>query len=184
MRWDDLFADLEAQLEADHLEELWSEVADRSRRELARVHLADRLVSQRGMPISVALLGAGVIGGRLADVGAGWLLIEEEGRGPALVPSGACMWFEPLSRMVSPPSDQVLIRRLTLTYALRGLAMRRAPVRVTLVDGSERHGTVDRAHADHLDLAEHGPEDFRRAASVRAIRSIPFAALAVVRAAR
>ena len=42
-------------------------------------------------------------------------------------------------------------------------------------------GTIDRAGADHLDLALHDIDEPRRSASVRGYRLVPFAALSWVR---
>ena len=48
MRWERLFADLEAQLEGELRRDLDAEVADRTRRELAQVDLGARLSAQVG----------------------------------------------------------------------------------------------------------------------------------------
>ena len=48
MRWDELFADLGAQWEAEARRELDGEVADRTRRERALVGLHERLSAARG----------------------------------------------------------------------------------------------------------------------------------------
>jgi hypothetical protein len=44
-------------------------------------------------------------------------------------------------------------------------------------------GTIDRVGADYLDLAEHAPDEPRRAGSVRAKRTVPFAAILFVQRA-
>ena len=67
---------------------------------------------------------------------------------------------------------------MTLGYLLRDLARRRTPMRLGLCDGEALHGTIDRAGADHFDLAVHDSGQPRRAASVRAFRIVPFTALA------
>ena len=54
-------------------------------------------------------------------------------------------------------------------------------MRLVLVDGSVLPGTIDRVGADHLDLAEHGRGELRRAAAVRQVRLVPLAALVAVR---
>jgi hypothetical protein len=53
-----------------------------------------------------------------------------------------------------------------------------------LVDGGGLTGTVDRVGIDHFDFAEHDPDVPRRAAEIRGIRFIPFAAVALVRRQR
>jgi len=79
----------------------------------------------------------------------------------------------------APPAG--LAERMTLGFVLRGLARRRIPVTVHLRTGRTIPGTIDRALADHLDLAVHDPGQPRRADAVTAVRMIPFPALAWVR---
>jgi len=64
---------------------------------------------------------------------------------------------------------------------LRDLARRRIPVTVQLRTGRALTGTIDRAGADHLDLALHESGTPRRAAAVRGLRLVPFDAVAWVR---
>ena len=66
---------------------------------------------------------------------------------------------------------------------MRALAQARAGVRVILVDGvpgAALEGTIDRAGRDHLDLAMHPDDEFRRRRAVRATRTVPFSAIACV----
>jgi hypothetical protein len=64
---------------------------------------------------------------------------------------------------------------------LRDVARRRVAVHVSPLHGDDIHGTIDRAAADHLDLAVHDTGDARRASSVRGFRIIPFSSLVAVR---
>jgi hypothetical protein len=71
--------------------------------------------------------------------------------------------------------------RIDIRLALRGLVQDRAAVVVTLVDGSTASGTIDRVGADFVEIADHAPGEPRRRAAVRAIRTLPLGALALVR---
>lgn len=182
MRWEDLFSDLEAQLAAAERAELAGEVADRTRRELARIRLVDRLHAVPGRPVELLVRGAGRVAGRLADVAPEWLLVEERGSLPTLVPLGAVLSVAGLgARAEDPVGAGAVVARLGLGVALRAVARDRAPVSLVLVDGSTLAGTVDRVGADHLDLAEHAPGELRRSRDVRGVRAVPFAALGAVR---
>ncbi len=181
MRWSRLFEDLEAQAEAADEAELAAEVAERSRREAALAHLRDRLAAGVGAQVSVHLPGAGPVQGVLVDSGVDWLLLEEPGAGGVLVPLAALLGVTGVGATAVVPDTSVVGRRLDLRWALCGLARSRTAVRLVLVDGSVLPGTLDRVGADHVDLAEHGRDEPRRAAAVRQVRLVPLAALAAVR---
>lgn len=183
VRWQALFDDLEAQLDAVAAAELAGEVAERSRLAAARVRTADRLAAGVGLPVVVALPGAGTLRAVLRDSGADWLLLDEGGR-EALVPLSAVLTVTGLPRAAAAePEDPggAVARALDLRWALRGLVRDRAGVAVVLRDGTALSGTLDRVGADHVDLAEHPPGEARRVGAVRTVRLVPLAALAVLR---
>jgi hypothetical protein len=182
MRWQALFDDLEAQVEAAEAAELQAEVADRTRREVALLGLVDRLREGVGHPIALSVWGAGAVHGRLLDAGVDWLLLEESGGRESLVPLSAVLSVAGLgARSAVPGSDGEVGRRLDLRWALRGLARDRVGVAVVLRDGATLTGTLDRVGADHVDLAEHAPGEPRRAGAVRQVRTVPVTALALLR---
>ena len=183
VRWSDLFRDLEAQFDAAAAAELGDEVADRTRRELARIRLVDRIRPAVGRELAVAVHGAGVVRGVLADTGPDWLLLEEVAAGEALVPLTAVLAVTGLDPRVAaePGSEGEVAARSRLGLPLRALARDRASVVAVLVDGSRVAGTVERVGADHLEVAEHTPGDRPRHGAAPPLRAVPFAALGLVR---
>ena len=174
--WEGLFADLEAQFEAQERLELDAEVADRTRRERALVDLHARLVGHVGRPLVTRLVTGTRLEGRLEDVGDGWVLLDVP-PGGAVVPLDAVVAWSGLSLR---PQDATRARRFGVGHVLRGLARDRSPVRIVDRSGGLLTGTIDRVGADHLDLAEHHPDEARRTAAVRAVLSVPFAAIVSV----
>jgi hypothetical protein len=182
MRWEELFADLDGQLDAAEAAALAGEVADRTRREAALLGLADRLRPSVGAVLAVVCTGTGLLHGRLLDVGTDWLLLEEDGGRELLVRTAAVLGITGAgARSDVPGGEGDVGRRLDLRWALRGLARSRAGVQVLLVDGTVLAGTLDRVGADHLDLAEHPAGEARRASAVRQVRLLPLTALSAVR---
>ncbi len=182
MRWDDLFRDLEAQLATAEAAELDAEVADRTRREAALLSLVDRARAAVGHPVVVRVLGAGPVDGLLADVGAHWLLVAEAGGREVLVPLTAVTSLAGLRAWTGTPgSGGQVFARLGLGHALRAIARDRVAVQACLVDGSVVSGTVDRVGADFVEITEHGTGEVRRRGEVTGVRTVPFAALALVR---
>jgi len=184
VRWDELFADLSGQGDADDAAVLAAEVADRSRWEAGQTTLNDRLRRRPGCWLEVGLPGGGRVDGPLLAVGRDWLAVGD-GRTDCLVPAPALCWVRAPSveraPVVAARGSAASVHRLRLVHAVRLLARDRAYVRVRLAGGVSVCGTVDRAGADHLDLAEHPPDVPRRASAVRSTVLLPYAALTCVR---
>lgn len=179
MRWESLFADLEARFELDERREREAEVADRIRRERALVALHSRLLANAGLgPVSVGL-GSGVVTGTILDVGPDWLLLQEPPQRSVLVALGHVRYLTGLAPGAQEPT--LVAKRFTLGAALRAVSRDRAVVEVMDVDGRPVTGTIDAVGADHLEIAEHAPDEQRRARNVIRSRLIPFAVLAAVR---
>ena len=181
MRWDDLFADLGAQWDAEARRELDGEVADRTRRERALVGLHERLSAAVGESVALTVRVAGTLPGRVVEVGDGWLLLAAEAGGPALVPFTAVTGVTGLPARVDGSGAAT---RFGLGYALRGLSRDRSAVLLTDLDGLVLSGTIDAVGRDVLELSEHAPDLPRRAENVTGRRLVPFSAMVLLRPAR
>jgi len=181
MRWQQLFADLEAQLEAEEGRELALEVADRTRRERALVGVPERLLGHRGRPLQLRLLGGQVLVGEVVDVGLDWCLLAETIGRSALVPISAVLTLSGLTGAVTAGSAATMARRFGFGHAARGLSRDRAVVALADIGGSTVTGTIDAVGADALELSEHASDLPRRPENVLGRRVVPFAAIASVR---
>jgi hypothetical protein len=170
VRWEALFADLEAQASAADRAELEAEVDDRSRHELAGIRLLDRVraAAEAGARVTVAVVAGAPLTGRVSRVGADWLLLADTGAGDALVPAHAVVGVVGLGRAADPGSRQAVSSRLSLGFALRAVARDRSPVTVLAVDGSVTGGTVDGVGADFVELGAPAPAP-RRAIALAAL---------------
>ncbi|CCH90058.1 conserved protein of unknown function [Modestobacter italicus] len=182
MRWEQLFADLEAQAAAEEAAADLAEASSRARAEHGSVLLADRLRGSLGQELSLRCRGAGELDGRLVDVGVDWLLLVDGQGRELLVAAGAVSAVGGLATVTAAavPVGEVA-RRLDLRRALRGLARDRAAVSCLLDDGGVLAGTVDRVGADFLELAEHPLDAPRRRGAVRSVRAVPVRAVVAVR---
>lgn len=184
MRWERLFADLEAQFAAQSPDDDTAEAASRARYEHGRVLLIDRLRGSLGRQVTLSCRGTGDLTGRLVDVGVDWLLLTDAMGRELLVAAAAVRAVGGLGATTAPGAEAgPVTRRLDLRRALRGLARDRAPVQCLLDDGSQLTGTVDRVGADFLELAEHPLDVPRRRDAVRGVRAVVLDAVAAVRTA-
>ncbi len=174
MRWDKLFADLDAQAESEALREREAEVADRTRYERAQIDVQARLLAcQAGPPVTVRFAGRSLTG-VVRDVGADWVLLETGAQASVLVAMPAVRVIDGVAQGAVLPS--AVAKRFGLGLALRGISRDRAVVEV-VTDGMRLTGTIDVVGADHLEMAEHPPDLPRRARHVTAVRIVPFWAL-------
>lgn len=173
MRWEALFADMEAQLDAARTADLAAEVVELTRAERATVSVSDRFRAARGATLTVRTHGGEQVSGVLRDAATQWILLDAQGRS-SLVPLGAVTAVRGLTRH-SAGAAGVVERRLTLGHALRALARDRVLVQI-VTGGGELTGRVERVGADHLDLAA-GHVETRDGE----LWAVPFAAIRVVR---
>lgn len=178
MRWEELFADLEASVREEQRAEQLAEAAELTRAERAQISWGDRVASHLGRTLRV-MTPAGAITGRLQDLGVDWLLVDETGRGAALVPTSAVLGVSDLAPRAE--RAQGIGRSFPVGKALRSIARDRCVVAAHDVAGGVWVGTLDVVGADHVDIAVHPADSLRRAHAVTARHTVPFTALAVVR---
>ena len=194
MRWQNLFDDLEGQLESELGAEEVDLLAEEERLRLGRLTLRDRVralhAEAPASPLGLTLRGAERVSVTVAAIGRDWFAGELDAGAlrSAIVPLAAVTSLDPVGNQLgvslrvdpAPEPPTALSARLGLAFVLRDLCRRRAGVEVHL--GGERlHGTIDRVGRDHLDLAEHAPGEARRTAAVARIRIVAFASLNLVR---
>jgi hypothetical protein len=183
MRWNDLFADLEAQASRLAERDRSSEVAGLVRAEVGRIGLIDRLRPSVGAHVGVHCLGGLRVEGRLDQVGPDWLLVAEGGGRETVLPSAAVTTINGLIRL-SGTVGSAVEARLGLASALRAVARDRSAVGIHATDGRLLSGTIDRVGRDFLEVASHAAGELRRRADVRGVLVVPFSALAAVRRLR
>jgi len=184
VRWERLFADLEAEFEAAEAAELESEIADRTRSERARLRLVDRLRGSVGRSVDARVTGIGQLSGEIRAVGVDWLLVRPADGADRLVRTAALLELTGLApSSVTRASAGAVAARFSLGAVLRGLARDRTVVTIMLMDGGSRTGTIEVVGADLLELSErrHDEPGFADPSGARARRCVPLAALAVVR---
>lgn len=182
MRLDALFEDLESQFDALRDGDLYGEVADRTRAEVGKITVLDRLRGAVGTVVRVELSHAQPVQGLLSRVGKDCLLLEGERFEEWLIPVTALSAVHRLGPWAEPAIGAVAAK-LGLAHLLRGIAQDRSPVTV-FGAGSESHpvtGTIDRVGADFLELAEHPLDSPRRRGEVYNVRLVPLSALTAVR---
>lgn len=184
MRWDRFFEDLEDQLDSEWEAERAALDTEAERLRLSRLRLRERMAALRGGALALTLTDGTVLHGDVGGVGADWLALRVPD-GAHLVPFAAVV-----SAVVSPDDllrsarDPVplgaLAERMSFGYALRDLVRRRSTV-IVRVPGAELSGTIDRAGADHFDIALHDVGEPRRRGAVAGLRIVSLDAVLSVR---
>ncbi len=195
MRWDNLFDDLEGQLENEVDAEDLDVRAEEERLRLGRLGLRDRLValaSHSPEVIKCVLEDGQVLSLESFSLGRDWLagrVVTDLPRPVrCLIPLEAIRALLLTQRQITtslgetepddPPNS--LSRRLGIGFVLRDLCRRRIAVEIVLQDGII-HGTIDRVGRDHFDLAIHERGSARRESAVSHYRVVPLAQLVLVR---
>jgi hypothetical protein len=191
MRWDRFFDDLEDQIASEWEAERAALESEAERLRVSRLALRERLETLLPLDVdpptvALELVDDTIVRAPLAGLGADWVLAAPWGSrtGAALVPLASVVSLgiphDEMLRSARPggPTSSAVSRRATFGFAVRDLVRRRSGVSVHLVNARSVSGTVDRAGADHLDLAVHDAGAVRRASEVTAYRVIPFSAIA------
>ncbi len=190
MRWDRFFTDLEDQLASEWEAERAALDTEAERLRLSRVALRDRLgmLAHADTACSFEIVDGSAHTARVSAVGADWVALDPaEGHGRGLIVplaslASIAVAHPELLRSARPgPAPSAIAERMTLGFVLRDLVRRRCAVALQLAGGRSLTGTIDRAGADHLDLALHDAGAPRRADEVRGHRIVPFAAIAWLR---
>ncbi|MDQ1553995.1 MAG: hypothetical protein QOK46_1073 [Microbacteriaceae bacterium] len=202
MRWDNLFDDLESQLEQELTAEEIDLQAEEERLRLARMSIQDRVFAiygsmgaAEGSAIRLLLKSGETISVRPAAFGKDWFsadLVDDARRhSQCVVPIHAIaalvLTREQVAQSLgesaasgSTASPRGISARLNLAFVLRDLCRRRRSLELHL-PGSVLHGTIDRVGRDHLDLAVHEPGTARRENEVTHYRLVPFEQVLFVR---
>lgn len=182
MRWDGLFADLEAQAAAMAVAERGAEIEDRTRYEAGRITLCGRLRPAVGAIVRLRCMGGSAVAGTLRRVHPEWLLVQEGAGREAIVATAAVLSVGGLSRLsAAPDSGSVVDGRLGLRYALRLVVRDRSSIRLQLTDGTVLDGTPDRVGADFVEVAVHAAGELRRRGEVSEVLAVPISAVVLLR---
>lgn len=187
MRWDRLFDDLEAQASAEWEAERAALDAEAERVRIAQLSLVSRMRAAReaGAQVRCQLRSGERVQGLLVAAGADWCAMDVAAGRVVIVPLRALVTVHMSSRDVRESTrahrGEGLRDRLTLGYVLRDLARRRIRVEVMLETGQTLTGTIDRAAADHCDVAVHDLAHARHPQAVTEQCVVPYAVIVSVR---
>lgn len=181
MRWNDLFADLEAQLLFGQWEAVEQDAAELTRGMWADLTLMDRLRAALGRRLRFVLRDDRLQNVELKVVGPTWVG-GFDGTSAVIIPRNAIIGVDTdLSRAHVPARPLQAGPSILAIY--RMLARRREPLQIFSVQGKLlAEGTIDRVGKDHIDVALHAREDFRRSSALQGLRIISTEAVQLVRA--
>jgi hypothetical protein len=185
MRWDELFADLEGQLEHGLGAEEREAQVEEERLRVGRATLRDRIAAIGGETIRVRLVDGSQLEILPRTVGRDWVSGDLVGTAAQVVlPLQAVAALLPtaaqVERSLEPVALGTVTDRIGLAFVLRDLARRRRTLQLT-TPGAVLSGTVDRVGKDHLDLAVHPADGWRRSSEVTRIEVLALTQLLLVR---
>lgn len=185
MRWDELFADLEGQLEHGLGAEEREAELEEERLRIGRTTLRDRIAAVGAEPLTVRLVDGSLVDLVPRTIGRDWASGDLVGSAAQVVlPLQAVAALLPtpaqVERSLEPVSLGAVTDRIGLAFVLRDLARRRRTLQLTTPTGVLT-GTVDRVGKDHLDLAVHPADGWRRASAVARIEVLALSRLLLVR---
>jgi hypothetical protein len=195
MRWDELFDDLESQLERELASDDSDLEAEEERLRLGRLSVRDRLLAVHTGSDDARIVITLVTGERMTvrpvAFGRDWfsadVFTDSARRAQCIVPVGALIELQLTADQVSDSLEPVggrahpaLSDRLGLAFVLRDLCRRRRGIEVVTAAG-RTHGTIDRVGRDHFDLAVHERGSVRRESRVTERKIVAFAAVVLLR---
>jgi hypothetical protein len=186
VRWDELFADLEGQLEHGLGAEEREAELEEERLRVGRATLRDRIaaIASTREPLRIRLVDGSTIDLVPRTVGRDWVSGDVAGGAQAILPLAAVSALLPspaqLERSLEPVALGTVTDRIGIAFVLRDLARRRRRLDLTTSAGV-LSGTVDRVGKDHLDLAIHPADGFRRTSAVARIEVLAMSGILLVR---
>ena len=196
MRWNNLFDDLESQLEQELSAEDVDLRAEEERLRLGRLSLRNRLMSIHEASGGREYSARFDVGGSLLRIsptgfGRDWMsgtLVDESSRRPQVILPLHAVGGVVLDRiqttasLTESPGTAAgrLADRLGIAFVLRDFGRRRCSLDLVTTAGTF-HGTIDRVGRDHCDLAIHEAGTPRRESAVAHYRIVPIDQLLLVR---
>jgi hypothetical protein len=198
MRWDNLFDDLETQLEQGLTAEEEDLQAEEERLRLGRLTLRERILSvhesyERSVDYSLRfqLISGESVPVRPSTIGRDWISGDiRDGSSanrqcilPLTAITGISLTRQQVRRSLASAdrrTEVALAARLSIAFVLRDLCRRRTSVEI-VTTGAPAFGTIDRVGRDHFDLAIHEPGEPRRERAVTEYRVVALAQVAMVR---
>lgn len=175
-RFDELFAGLAAQADAERAADDDIAVAEVERAAWSEVALIDRMRAVTTAVIEV--VDHGPVGGEVTEVGRDTVILSADD-GEWVIPMWGIAAVIGTGERVESPTR--VAGRLGFAAVARQWSQERSVVRVIRRGGPPLDGTIDRVGVDHLDLAEHDPGVPRRPAEVRRTLALPLTAISALR---
>ncbi len=181
MRWNDLFSDLEAQLQFGQWEAVEQEAAELTRGFWAELTLMDRMRAALGQQVRLVLTDGHTQVLNLQAVGPAWIGGADDTSSLIITRNALVGVDAELNRAIVPSKPLQAGPSILAIY--RALARRREPLQIVSIHGTTlAEGTIDRVGKDHIDVALHARDDFRRSSALQGSRIIPVDVIQHVRA--